>query len=57
MATLARLAGHIGHFDQIDQIWHHLALGEILGEKIEKKILDWKKILWSDCSLSNFYSV
>ena len=43
MATLARLAGHIGHFGQIDKIWHHLALGEILEEK--KYCSDW----WTLC--------
>ena len=45
MTTLATLAGHIGHFGQIDQIWHHLVLGEILEEKKLKKKIFWKKIL------------
>ena len=51
MATLARLTGHIGHFGQIDRIWHHLALGENLEEKkIKKKNFLEKKFCWSDCS-------
>ena len=50
MATLARLAGHIGYFGQIDQIWHHFALGEILEVKKLKKNFLKKKFCWPDCS-------